>query len=144
MTRNYRYSSKSKRILGSVHSKIHDVCVEAMNIANTRKAYAPDFGISSGHRSLAEQQSLYAIGRTVDTHRTPVTNCDGITKLSSHQSSRAVDIYCYVDGHANYTPDNLAQVATCFFEAAMKLGVTLNWGGSWVSSADMPHFEVVI
>lgn len=45
-----------------------------------------------GLRSLADQQRLYAIGRTTQKWRAPVTKADGIRSKSIHQSGLAVDI----------------------------------------------------
>ncbi|NRA77162.1 MAG: M15 family metallopeptidase [Pseudoalteromonas sp.] len=144
MSRPYKYSPNSLRHINGVQPDMRSVCHLAMVIANSRMMNVPDFGISCGHRTQLTQKDLYAIGRTVDTHLPTVTNCDGVKTKSRHQSGNAVDIYCYVDGKTNYKMKHLAQVATCFYEAAMQLGVTLKWGGQFENSVDAPHFEIVI
>jgi peptidoglycan L-alanyl-D-glutamate endopeptidase CwlK len=141
MNRNYTFSRKSKTKLETISPELALVCNEAMHIANSRKLYCPDFGISHGLRTLEEQTELYAKGRFGDTG-VKVTNCDGVRTLSKHQTGEAIDFYAYVEGGANYLPSNLALVATCFFEAASNLGISIDWGGSFRSISDGAHIEL--
>ena len=52
-----------------------------------------DFTITSGFRTKAEQQSLYAQGRSKSGRI--ITNCSGINKKSYHQTGRAIDFIPY-------------------------------------------------
>ena len=144
MRRNYQYSRSSQRKINSTHPMMQEVCARAIQIANTRMLHVPDFGISSGLRTTAQQEAVYAIGRTVDVNKPTVSNVDGVNDISSHQTGKAVDIYCYVNKKTNYDLVNLIAVASCFFQAAAELKVELNWGGNWTHSIDCPHFEIVI
>ena len=94
-----------------------------------------DFGIpvTGGLRTAEQQQTLY---------RQEKSNCDGILKLSNHQSGNAFDVFAYVDGKASWDFDDLAEVATAILSAASKLKVPLTWGGHWVRFVDAPHFEI--
>jgi peptidoglycan L-alanyl-D-glutamate endopeptidase CwlK len=105
-----------------------------MAIANARKLYCPDFGISCGKRSTTIQMQLFKEGKS---------NCDGITNISKHQYGFAIDFFAYVDDKANYDAGNMALIATCFMEAAAELGHEVNWGGNFGSISDSPHIELV-
>jgi peptidoglycan L-alanyl-D-glutamate endopeptidase CwlK len=113
---------------------LQTICLRAIVIANSRKLFCPDFGISCGKRTTAEQMQLFTSGKS---------NCDGIKSISKHQYGFAIDFYAYVDGKANYDPGNMALIATCFLEAASELGKEINWGGNFASLSDCPHIELV-
>lgn len=140
--RNYEYSHRSKRFIKSTLPEMQAVANRAMEIANTRKLFCPDFGISRGYSSPEEQNDLYQIGRSEPG--SIVTNCDGYNIPSPHQSKVALDFYAYVDGNASYEPGDLALVATCFCEAASDLGYEYDWGGNFRSLADGAHFEIIL
>lgn len=89
--------------------------------------------VTDGFRTVAEQQALYAKGRTVPGKR--VTNADGVTHLSNHQSGRAVDCCFLVDGKASW--DDALPWA---LYGAMARTLGLSWGGDW-STPDRPHVE---
>lgn len=100
--------------------------------------------VVAGARSLAEQQALYAQGRTTPGHK--VTNADGVKHKSNHQAG----------------PDGLGYAVDCAFrddpqtarietwEAGQpwelyglmgeKLGLV--WGGRWPRLMDRPHLEL--
>ncbi len=92
-------------------------------------------GIAETLRTAAEQDALYAKGRTQPGKI--VTNAKGSSYSSMHQWGVAFDIYRN-DGKGAYnTSDG-------FFEKAGKIGesIGLIWGGSWKGFADMPHFQL--
>lgn len=97
--------------------------------------------ITDALRSTAQQQALYAIGRT--TPGKPVTNCDGVTKRSNHQAQadgfgHAVDC-AFLDAHGQPTW-NEASPWRLYGEAAKALG--LRWGGEFRTLVDQPHVEL--
>lgn len=156
MNRGYSLSKNSQANVDTCAPIIKRLVERAMEIANTRKLHCPDWGVSSGKRTTDEQFNMYRKGRSmvikdkgsseyavVDPSKV-VTNADGYTNKSAHQTGLAFDIYCYVDGKTNYDFDNLAAVATCLFAAASDLEEQLVWGGNWISLTDAPHFEVKI
>ena len=122
---------------------MQQLCHEALRIANSRKMYCPDFGISHGLRTTEEQYNLYCKGRFGSTGGI-VTNCDGVEKKSVHQFGYAIDFFPIINGQYNDEPENLALVATCFFEAAGNLGLQMDWGGSFRSISDGFHVELVM
>jgi peptidoglycan L-alanyl-D-glutamate endopeptidase CwlK len=97
--------------------------------------------VVSGVRSLAEQQALYAQGRTKPGK--VVTNCDGVTSKSNHQVhtdgwGHAVDV-AWIPTPARPDPFDAKWPWKEFGTYATGLGLV--WGGSWHSIVDMPHVE---
>lgn len=96
--------------------------------------------VTDGLRSDAQQQALFAKGRTAPGKK--VTNADGIRKRSNHQAKAdgfgyAVDCCFLKDGQPSW--DN-AHPWRLYGEAAKALG--LRWGGEWVGLPDRPHIEL--
>lgn len=100
-------------------------------------------GISECMRTVAEQDALYAKGR--DAAGSIVTNCKGSSYSSMHQWGVAFDFYLImdVDGDGE-TSDDSFNNATKLFDKVGKLGqsIGLEWGGSWKSPVDKPHFQL--
>lgn len=92
-------------------------------------------GISECLRSTAEQDALYAQGRTKPGKI--VTNAKGSTYSSMHQWGVAFDFYRN-DGKGAYNTSGK------FFDKVGKLGKEcgLEWGGDWKSIVDKPHFQL--
>lgn len=92
-------------------------------------------GIGECVRSVAEQDALYAKGRTAPGGK--VTNAKGSTYSSMHQWGIAFDFYRN-DGNGAYNTSNR------FFERVGELGksIGLEWGGDWKSPVDRPHFQL--
>lgn len=89
-------------------------------------------GISECLRSVAEQDALYAQGRTKPGNR--VTNAKGSTYSSQHQWGIAADFY-RDDGKGAYNEDG-----QFFYKVgALARSVGLGWGGDWKSPVDKPH-----
>uniref|UniRef100_UPI0040477202 M15 family metallopeptidase n=1 Tax=Roseivirga sp. TaxID=1964215 RepID=UPI0040477202 len=115
-----------------------------------------------GVRTDAQQAELYAIGRTTELDRKPVTTKDGIIKKSKHQKqtdgfAHAIDIspfplqlddslkakarYYQLNGHMQQAWQQLKDEG--------KVIGRLRWGGDWdgdndykdQSFDDIPHFE---
>lgn len=100
-------------------------------------------GISECVRTVAEQDALYAKGRT--TGGSIVTNCRGTSYSSMHQWGVAFDFYLIVDVDGDgKTSDDAFNNATGLFDKVGKLGqsIGLEWGGSWQSIKDKPHFQL--
>ncbi len=93
--------------------------------------------VTDGKRSSAQQQALFAKGRT--TPGPVVTNCDGIVKPSNHQSGRAADCAFIIDGKPSWD-HRLPWRAY----GACVVACGGSWGGDWKGSlVDLPHAEVV-
>lgn len=97
-----------------------------------RRAYEmfPDFQITSGARTLAEQKRLLKIGatRTLDSRHVP--GRDGYAKAVDVFVSKRWDWPLYV------------KFATIMKTAARDCDVPLVWGGDWKTFRDGPHFEL--
>ena len=89
--------------------------------------------ITQGYRSKAEQDALYAQGRTKPGNK--VTNARG--GYSMHNWGVAFD-FCRNDGRKPYDDSD------GFFTKVGKIGesIGLEWGGSWKSIVDKPHFQL--
>lgn len=103
-----------------------------------------------GHRTVAEQQALFALGRTRPGRR--VTNIDGVTKLSrhNHQPSLAVDLApaaVIATGKWKDTPETnrlFDEIGACMKRVAQDMAVTdYRWGGDFRSLKDRPHHEIM-
>ena len=125
-----------------------DTCnYEIRHIMNTAIISSPiDFGIPAygGKRSQSEQYQLFLDGES---------KCDGVSKLSKHQSGDAVDIIAYVPSVGGYTyeRDYYLMLAGHILATAKRLGYEFRWGGDWDSDNDLKdqtfndlcHFELV-
>lgn len=89
--------------------------------------------VISGTRTYAEQDALYAQGRTKPGP--VVTNARG--GQSNHNFGCAVDIGLFKDG--DYLEDSP------LYKEAGPIGksVGLTWGGDWKTIKDYPHFEAL-
>ncbi|WPB58828.1 M15 family metallopeptidase [Xylophilus sp. GOD-11R] len=99
-------------------------------------ARAADIGIQikiiSGLRTYAEQDALFAQGRTKPGPR--VTNAKA--GESNHNFGIAFDIGVF-DG-ATYLPESAAYDAV----GAVGLEIGLDWGGNWTTIKDRPHYQL--
>lgn len=99
-------------------------------------------GISECLRTVAEQNALYAKGRTAAG--SIVTNCKGTSYSSMHQWGVAFDFYLDMDVDGDgMRSDDAFNNATKLFEKVGALGksIGLEWGGSW-KNKDRPHFQL--
>lgn len=136
-----KFGKRSLESLKGVHPNLVKVMHEA--IKNT----PVDFTITDGGRTTAQQQALYAQGRTKPGGR--VTNADGVKNKSNHQAKsdgyyHAVDLYPYINGKIDFNDEQgkLKEIADHIKYVARLLGVKIGWGGDWKGSWDKPHFEL--
>lgn len=93
--------------------------------------------VVSGLRTAAQQDALYAQGRTTPGHI--VTNAKA--GQSMHNYGLAVDIVPYLSGQTgalNWQPTTPQYEAMV---AALK-AQGLTWGGDWISIKDYDHFQM--
>lgn len=91
----------------------------------------PDIGIGECVRTVAEQDALYAKGRTKPGKK--VTNAKGSTYSSQHQWGIAVDFFYNKKGEEFSDRDYFRKVG------AYAKSIGLGWGGDWKNPVDMPH-----
>lgn len=118
------------RDISLLHPELRDICREFILAC---EAKGLKVGISQTYRTKAEQDELYAQGRT--TAGSIVTNAR--YPLSPHCWGLAFDIYRN-DGKGAYN-DTDGWFARCG-HVGKRLG--LAWGGDFKSFADKPHFEL--
>lgn len=131
--------------LNGVHPRLIEI-VKAIVYAMNELGY--HMIVTDGVRTVAQQQALYAKGRTVPG--SIVTNADGVVKKSNHQShsdgfGHAVDM-CFMDD--NGTPDVPSDDKPSWSEkypwrlyGEMAKAKGCTWGGDWKSIHDLPHIE---
>ena len=92
-------------------------------------------GFSECLRTSAEQDALYAKGRTAPGNI--VTKAKGSSYSSMHQWGIAIDFYRN-DGSGAYNDSD------GFFTKVGQIGKSLGleWGGDWKSIVDKPHFQL--
>lgn len=88
------------------------------------------------YRSPAEQQALYAKGRSVPGRI--VTNCDGLKAVSKHNHfpSLALDFCILIHGKVSWDSAEYVWIGV-LAEAR-----DLVWGGAWAHFPDYPHLEL--
>lgn len=108
--------------------------VQPMARALVQKAAANGIQIKvlSGLRSYAEQDALYAQGRTASGNI--VTNARG--GYSNHNFGIAFDVGVF-EGNRYLTSSPKYKAV-----GALGMDLGLEWGGSWKSIVDEPHFQL--
>ena len=115
--------------LKGIEQVLIDVCIEA------QKESPYPFGIprDAGLRTAERQKELFDAGKS---------KCDGYNKKSYHETGKAFDIYAIVNGKPSWNKIALTLIAEHILKVASKMGVKLEWGGSWKGFKDMPHFQI--
>ena len=138
----------------ALHPSVRAEMSTIVNECNKALTGRSQVRISQGLRTFAEQDSLYAKGRTVKgdsgfSKKKPlgstVTNAKG--NQSVHCYGFAVDIVLIIDGkvaswdtHKDWDEDGIADWDECV-KIFAKYG--WSWGGSWSTFKDMPHFDKI-
>lgn len=126
----FKFSSKSLERMEGLDRRLIAIAHRALQLTSV------DFGIPEhgGLRTAVEQNKLYNEG---------LSQCDGYTFKSNHQSGMALDFFAYVDGKASWEKEYMAMIACAFLQSASELGYKLEWGGLWKSFKDMPHVQLI-
>lgn len=121
------------RVIADLYPRLQIKITELQKLCESKGL---KIGIGECVRTVAEQDALYAKGRT-DKSSGIVTNAKGNTYGSMHQFGVAFDFYRNDGKGAYYDNDG-------FFTKVGKLGqsIGLEWGGSWSSIIDKPHFQL--
>lgn len=125
-----------------LHPKIRQEIESIIKEANTALTGRASVRISQGLRTIAEQNALYAQGRTDKTKKI-VTNAKGGS--SFHNYGLAVDIVLILDGKTASWDDKTDfdgdRVSDWMEVVAMFKKYGYVWGGDFRSIRDSPHFE---
>ena len=122
--------------MGRDITKLHPIAQEkARQLVSLCASNGLKISIGECVRTVAEQDKLYAQGRTTSGNK--VTNAKGSSYSSMHQWGVAFD-FIRDDGKGSYNDTD------GFFTKVGKLGqsIGLEWGGSWKSLKDKPHFQL--
>lgn len=114
-----------------------------------------DFVVVFGHRTIAEQQELYAQGRTKPG--SIVTDKDGVKNKSmhNHSPSLAIDIAPFNDKTAPIDWSDTHRFSVLWGrvqQIAAQMGIKVRWGCDWDGDGkiseekfkDFPHIELVV
>lgn len=124
------WDNDSEKIISKLHPKIRN---KARAFINEAEKQGIKLKVTSGGRTYAEQDNLYAKGRT--TAGGIVTNAKA--GYSWHNFFLAFDIVPIENGKMNWNSKNWKKIGA--------LGKTfgLEWGGDWKSFIDKPHFQTI-
>ena len=126
------FGARSRERLASCHPDLQRLFNEVV------KGF--DCAVIYGHRTVEEQQDLYAQGRTKPGKI--VTKLDGVSKRSKHNESPslAVDVVPYPIDWDDL--DAFRDLADHTKRVARDLGIGVVWGGDWSRFRDYPHWEL--
>ena len=117
--------------------KLHPIIKDKVKLVINRLADKQGIYLritSDGHlRTFDDQDALYAIGRTIELDRSPVTNAQA--GQSWHNYGLAVDVVQIKDGNPLWTNPNWSIIANEFKKEGFE------WGGDFKSIKDKPHFQ---
>ncbi|WP_264755624.1 M15 family metallopeptidase [Psychrobacter sp. Marseille-P5312] len=120
----YKLSDKSLARLNGLHPDLVKVVERAIEITDI------DFSVGEGLRSITRQKELYAQGATK-------------TMNSRHLTGHAVDLFALDEaGKVTWDWKYYRPLADAVKQAAVDVGVSLEWGGDWKSFKDGPHYQL--
>lgn len=124
--------------------KIHPELVKKLKkLKSLCKENGISIKFSEGYRTVAEQDALYAQGRTKPGN--VVTNARGSSYSSQHQWGIAADFYLNmdIDGDGDKKDDAFNDVTNMFSRVGrLAEEVGLSWGGNWTRILDKPHLYI--
>ena len=125
--------------LAGVHLTLRAAYAKALLawLANPQLARLGRPIVTTGHRSVDEQNALYAQGR--NKPGPIVTYKRGGESKHNAKPARALDVAFLLDnGQVSWSAELLARFAQLMKAASP----AVRWGGDWQSWKDRPHFEV--
>ena len=122
-------NARSERAIATLHAHVRPY---ARALYFKARENGITINIISGTRSHAEQDALYAQGRT--TAGSIITNARG--GHSNHNFGIAFDIGVF-NGN-RYLPESPLYKAV----GALGMELGLEWGGNWKTIVDQPHFQL--
>ena len=143
MSGPYAWSGTSTARLLTCHALLVALFQRAIKRPDLRR----DLTVVYGHRSDAEQATLYAKGRT--TPGPIVTNAKPGTSRHNTTPSQAIDVVPLFGGKVSYqwpdyhaiAPSIKAEWSAMQAEGLVPDGVTLEWGGDW-RKPDGAHWQL--
>lgn len=123
------FSRKSRDRLSTCDERIQKVCKEAIKFF--------DFSVIYGHRTIEEQDELYAQGRTKPGRI--VTWKQGGESVHNTYPSLAVDLAPWPIDWSDTV--RFGELAGIIKYVAWQMGVDMTWGGDWPNFKDYPHYQ---
>lgn len=115
--------SRSLSRLEGVHPDLVKVVKRTADLSDI------DFTVLEGLRTVARQKQLVAAGASK-------------TMNSRHITGHAVDLAVLVKGQVRWDWPLYHKLAVHVKQAAVDLGIQIQWGGDWKSFKDGPHWEL--
>ena len=115
--------------------KLKRVKADLVSVVKRAFEISPPFTVVQGNRTQAEQNALYAQGRTKPG------NIVTWTKNSKHIGGNAIDFAALVNGKISWNDKLYPQIAAAFKRAAKELKVGIEWGGDW-KTKDWGHIQL--
>ncbi|WP_428491682.1 M15 family metallopeptidase [Rhodopila sp.] len=108
----FQLSHHSLVNLQGVHPDLQKLVVRTLQISPL------DFAIIEGLRTEEEEAQCVASGKSE-------------TMNSRHLTGKAVDFMAFVDGRGTWDDAPYHVIAEAFRQAAVELGIAIEWGGCW-------------
>lgn len=123
-----KLSGRSEDRLRGVHDALVTVVRRAAEIVDVMY---PNLGfiVTEGLRTPERQLQLVQAGASM-------------TMKSHHLTGRAVDLAAVVDGDVLWDWPLYDRLAVAMKQAAIDVGVAIEWGGDWPRFKDGPHFQL--
>lgn len=125
---HHKFSKTSMTRLNTCHPDLKRVAIRALELSPY------DFGVTEGVRTIERQKELVSSGASKTMNSRHLPNDDGV--------SEALDIAIYLDSGLTWEIGYYRKVAQAFFDAAIELGVQIEWGGLWRTFVDGPHYQL--
>jgi peptidoglycan L-alanyl-D-glutamate endopeptidase CwlK len=113
----FKLSNRSLKKLEGVHPDMVATVKRAIELTTV------DFGVTYGVRTLAEQEKLYASGRSQTMKSRHLIQGDGY--------SHAVDLVAYDGPDVVWEINVYDNIADAMAEAANDVGCKIKWGAAW-------------
>jgi len=121
-------SPRSLERLEGAHPDLQKVIKRAAAISDL------DFTVLEVLRSLERQRQLVAKGASKTMKSRHLPSADG--------KSRACDIAPLIDGAVSWDWPLYHRLAVVIKQAAVEVGVPIEWGGDWRTFKDGPHWQL--
>lgn len=133
----FRFSRGSKRNLVRVHPDLVGLCYAVLYDSPY------DFGITDGVRTLTEQKSLLAAGKTTTMNsRHLLVRSNLMLPEPGLYLGHAIDFAIWLHDEWNWEFEYYRAVADVFKKLSFEYGIPIVWGGDWTSFRDGPHIEL--
>lgn len=119
----YSLGAKSRAELKGVHPDLIRVVERAIQIT------AQDFSVHDGLRTADEQKRLVAAGASQTMNSLHRAQSDGF--------GHAVDLVPFINGKLRWEWPAIYPIAAAVWQASRELGVSIRWGGAWISLRDI-------